>query len=146
AFSMKAMYRFLGPLLALSAITSTAVAQSGFEPAVIGYVTRGNSANDFDVNGYHILYTNKTKFSSHTTGQRGGPQAAGALYIGEAVTVFGKMNRSKHEIKATEVGFTALISDDLSGIAIVERVLSSVAGKLLVRADGYAIEINSASK
>jgi hypothetical protein len=78
--------------LALAALVS-AIAQTGFQPAVTGYVTRGNSANDFDANGYHILFTDKTKFSSHTTGRRRGPDAAGPLYIGEGVIVFGNEPR-----------------------------------------------------
>ena len=115
-----------------------------------GYVTRTVSLADFDVNGFHVIATRKTKLwvdgnphEKHT--------ATADPYLGQNVSVYGDLKKKKHEVIAEEVVFHAVDKTPLSGLALVDRVLSpatlgSSPTRLLVRADGYVILINSKTK
>jgi hypothetical protein len=119
-------------------------------PVIEGYVTRTVSLADFDVNGLHIVASKSAVFladapnkETHTT--RVDP------YLGQSVTVYGEVRKKKHEVIVDNVIFHAVDKTALSGIAIVDRVLSpSTPGsgpiRLLVRADGYFILLNATTK
>lgn len=146
------MFRPLVVLAVLSAISlSPAIAQSGSEPdapILEGYVTRAVSLSDLDVNGFHIQSQQKTVFgtTTHSDNQsivitRSEP------WLGESVSVFGKMDKRNHRIAATQIIFHLPDAHHLSGIAVIDRVFANgKPGEMLVRADGYRILINSSTK
>lgn len=112
-----------------------------------GYVTRAVSPLDFDVNGLRVLSNSKTKFSSEATHERGGPEASGSLYLGQFVSIYGKVSKHKHKIDATEIMFHSQVQSDLVGFAVIDRILSPLkSGEILVRADGYPIRIIPTTK
>jgi hypothetical protein len=119
-------------------------------PVVDGYVTREGPLTDFDADGFHILSTKKTK--AHMEGTPIDDSVdIGAIYFGESVSVFGKLERAKHRIIATEIIFHPVNQKPVGGFAIIDRVLSPAKsgggpGRLIVRADGYVILINSTTK
>ena len=146
--SLRAMtQRAFAAFALLSAFTiATGYAQQP-AAAVDGYVTRAVSAADFDQNGLKVVVTPRTKFSSDVTGHRGGPEAAGMLYVGEPVSIYGKPHRNEHLITATEIIFHAQAQSEVVGYAVIDRILSPLkSGEILVRADGYPIRINTATK
>jgi hypothetical protein len=115
-----------------------------------GYVTRTVSLADFDVNGFHVIATGKTKFWAD-----GNPHEKHTTivdpYLGQSVTVYGDLKKKKHELIAEDVVFHAVDRTPFSGVALVERILSpatpgSGPTRLLVRADGYVILTNSETK
>lgn len=116
----------------------------------VGYVTRTTSLADFDVNGFHVIASGKTKFWLDGANHQKNTTHIDP-YLGQAVSIYGDLKKKKHEVIAEEVVFHAVDKTPLSGFAIVDRVLSPATPgsgpiRLLVRADGYVILINSATK
>lgn len=139
--------RTFAAFVLLSAFTiATGYAQQP-AAAIDGYVTRAVSATDFDQNGLKVVVTPRTRFSSDVTGHRGGPEAAGMLYVGEPVSIYGKPHRNEHLITATEIIFHAQDQSEVVGYAVIDRILSPLkSGEILLRADGYPIRINTVTK
>ena len=137
-------------LLLFSATNAFPQAQEPIPVIPDGYVTHTVSLADFDVNGYHIVATRKTKFwadgnphEKHTT--------TANPYLGQSVTVYGDLKKKKREVVAEDIVFHAMDKTSLSGFALVERILfpanpGSGPTRLLLRADGYLILINSETK
>ncbi len=116
------------------------------DPAVDGYVTRASSLTDFDVNGYRIFTNAKTVFKTTLNGPEPATRSGGNAFFGEAVAVFGKIDDRHHTITATEVLFRQPRDHRLSGFAVIDRILATKQGELLVRADGYLIRINASTQ
>lgn len=116
-------------------------------PSVFGYVTRSVSLNDFDVNGVRVLTNDKTTINTYQNIRQGNPSVFGP-YFGQSVDVYGKLRKKKHEIVATDIVFHTFDKKEISGYAVIDRVLSpakTTAGqtRMVVRADGYSILITS---
>lgn len=148
------MVRWL-PLFLLLVILSASTVQSQQQdqtPIVEGYVTRVTSLSDFDVNSLHVIRGKKTTYRAESDD----PQWARVVvtdppYFGQAVSVSGDVKKNTHEILAIDVLFHKFDIAPRSGIALVDRVLTpAMPGnnplRLLVRADGYVILINSRTK
>jgi hypothetical protein len=116
----------------------------------VGFVTRTTSLADFDVNGFHVIVSGKTKLWLDGANHEKNTTHVDP-YLGQSVSIYGDLKRKKHAVIAEDVIFHAVDKTPLSGFAIVERVLSPATPgsgpiRLLVRADGYVILINSATK
>jgi hypothetical protein len=119
-------------------------------PVIGGYVTRAVSLADFDANGYRVIINKATMVRISGTGGKSFITTA-TPYFGQGVTIYGSLKEKKHRVIAEDVVFHPVDQSTLSGIAIVDRVLSSGnpvsgTGRLLVRADGYLILINAATR
>lgn len=146
------MVRPLVVLAVFSALVlNLAIAQSLTpDPALSGYITRCTSRADFDVNGQRVLIGPKTQFwegSTNPSAPRIMGGTVGDAFFGERVDIYGKLNRKKHTVEATEIVFLKLDPHTFSGIAIVDRILTPASsGNLTVRADGYPIRIDPATR
>jgi hypothetical protein len=135
-------------LSALAFDRSVAQSSSSLDPAITGYITRAASLSDFDVQGLAVVSTPKTKFAqSSGTDVYAARSTGGNAYLGEQVSIFGKIDRKKHRIQATEVIFLRPEPRTLSGLALVDQVLKAYQpGEAVLRADGYVIRINASTK
>jgi hypothetical protein len=113
-----------------------------------GYVTREVSPSDFDVNGIHIQSNEKTAFGKTAQPDRRIVEGGRSnLWIGEPVSIYGKMNKRTQSIAATGIVFHLQEPHKLSGDAIIDSILSPLkSGEVLVRADGYPIRIDQNTK
>lgn len=113
------------------------------DPALTGFVTHSVSISDFDVNGFHVVSDAKTQTFHGSLLKR---TTGGSAYFGEEVAIFGKINHKKQTIKASEIIFLEPEARQLNGIAVVDKILKPASkNTLLLRADGYVIEINSST-
>lgn len=142
--------------IAVSAVFSVillgqvAAAQDGSteaEPAISGYITRSVSRSDFDVNGLHIISTPTTVFMQTSGSDASFPRVTGGdVFLGEHVAIYGKTDSHKQSVKADKVVFYKPVPETLSGLAVVDRVLSPATSKeVLIRADGYPIQISAST-
>ncbi|HEU4635314.1 MAG TPA: hypothetical protein VFS41_04000 [Edaphobacter sp.] len=127
--------------------TSVSLAQtesSELTPALTGYVTRVASNSDFDVNAIHVIQNSKTEI---THGSIAGRTAGGSAFLGEQVSIYGRLDARKQTIQAKEIIFLSPRPDGLSGTAVIDRLLTSATnGQLLFRADGYLMQVHSSTK
>lgn len=116
-------------------------------PAIVGYVTAVTSSTAFDVNGTHILCDGSTQFSvMDAKGNDLILSTPGDRYIGQPVDVYGKANKKRYTIHATQVVTHPPDDVKLSGMAIIDDVPDNTAqakGERLLRADGYLILVTS---
>lgn len=143
------MVRPLVVLILLSVLVPhRAIAQSSaLTPALSGYITHVSSASDFDVNGLHVICTSSTQTFQGSTDPAIPRISGGEVFFGERVDLYGKIDRKKHEIEATKIVFRKFKPEVFSGLAVIDRILSSpTSGELMVRADGYRISINSSTQ
>lgn len=121
-----------------------AQAGSPSEPILTGYVTRGTTSVDFDVDGWTIHSDAKTTFSqSAGTNANVNRTTGGKVYLGERVSVFGKNNLKRHLVEAQEVVFLRPEPDTLSGLAVIDHIFPlDGSGTFLLRADGYVMSIS----
>src|ERR1700734_1238263 len=130
---------------------SAAPAQQQDEvPILEGFVTRVVSLNDFDVNGYRVVFNKDTAVFSQVN-DREWQTATAAPNLGQAATVTGEVNRKKQQLLAQKVVFHTPDLSTRSGIALVDRILvppqsGNSPSRVLVRADGYVILIQPTAK
>jgi hypothetical protein len=142
-----------GLLLLLLISSASNVRSQQREPTPVienGYVTRTTSLADFDVNGFHVIPSKKTMFLAPVNLHENQTTKADP-YLGQVVTIYGDLKKSKHQVIAERVLFPATDSTALSGFAIVDRIVlpagpATVPLRLLVRADGYVILIDATTK
>jgi hypothetical protein len=142
------------PLFLLLVILSASTLHSQQQdqtPIIEGYVTRVTSLGDFDVNGLHVIPGKETAYLAQDDDLHWAHVVTDPPYFGQAVSVRGDIKKKTHEIVAKEVLFHRLDTAPRGGIALVDRILMPVTPgnnplRLLVRADGYAILINSKTK
>ena len=143
-------FAVLASFSALVCLSGIAPAQTGGvdpTPAVSGYVTRISSPSDFDVNGLRVLFGPKTRTLLGSTDPYAPRITGGEAFFGERVDLYGRIDRKKHQIEATEIVFCKFKPEVLSGFAVIDRVLSSsTPGPLIVRADGYLIQIKPSAR
>lgn len=100
------MVRLSVVLAVFSAVcTSVSLAQtesSELTPALTGYVTRVASNSDFDVNAIHVIQNSKTEI---THGAIAGRTAGGGAFLGEQVSIYGRLDTRKQTIQAKEIIF-----------------------------------------
>jgi len=137
-------------LVILSAPTLHSQQREDQTPIVEGYVTRVTSLSDFDVNGLHVLPGKKTTYHAENNVHQT-HVVSDAPYLGQAVAVSGEVKKKTHQILAKDVVFHPLDTAPRSGIALVDRVLTSATPgnnplRLLLRADGYLILVNPNTK
>lgn len=120
---------------------------AGDEPAISGYITRSVSRSDFDVNGLHINSRPATIFMQSSGSDASSPRVSGGdVFLGEHVAIYGKMDSRRESIKADKVVFYKPMPETLSGLAVVDRILSpAISGNVLIRADGYPIQISAST-
>lgn len=137
----------LAVLFALAEPSSFSQSSSIDEPILTGYVTRGNTPSDFDVDGWTIRSDDKTTFyQSRGTSSIMNRESGGEVYLGERVSLFGKKDFKKHRIEAREVTFLRTDDDALSGLAIVDHLFPlDIGGFLVLRADGYVIKLDQST-
>lgn len=120
-------------------------------PTVDGYITRAVSGADFDVNGIHILCSEKTQIllriaPGESNTSQGCPQSP--PYVGEPMRVYGSRSKKEHAVKATRIELLQKPVGEVSGVAVIDAPPSqnptdkTVTG-LLVRADGYRIRMDA---
>jgi hypothetical protein len=119
--------------------------------AVEGYVTRAVSFADFDVNGLHIVAKPKAGFWTDTASHDVRQQTTVLPYLGQSVSVYGDLKKKKREVSAEDVVFHPVGKITLSGMAVVERIISpaqpgNTPPIILLRADGYLILLNASTK
>jgi hypothetical protein len=145
---------FCCTLLALTA----SWAQDAETPTIDGFVTRAASASSFDVNGFRILCGQQTLVAFATTAgkhetdwdsARGCPR--NAPYVGEHARIFGLVISKLHAIQAGQIQFLPPHAGSVAGSAVIDAVRARASTgarpeSLLVRADGYWIEITGKSK
>ena len=143
-------FAVLASFSALVCLSGIAPAQTGGvdpTPAVSGYVTRISSPSDFDVNGLRVLFGPKTRTLLGSTDPYAPRITGGEAFFGERVDLYGRIDRKIHQIEATEIVFCKFKPEVLSGFAVIDRVLSSsTPGPLIVRADGYLIQIKPSAR
>jgi hypothetical protein len=111
------------------------------DPIIDGYVTRGSSLEDFDVNGFHILLPSGEELYRLVRPEE--------VYLGEPLTVYGTLHRKARTISPTEI-LVRKEPDKFGGFAIIDHTVSSSTGiagspDFLFRADGYVISISSST-
>jgi hypothetical protein len=117
------------------------------EPILTGYITRAISLSDFDVNGIHVTANPDTQLRYGSTALRQAIDWSHPIYLGETVVIYGKFGKNRHEVVAKEILLRTPESRQLNGMAIIDRIFPSMKpALLLVRADGYLIQITSATK
>jgi hypothetical protein len=144
------MVRPLAFLVLLSALVPVgAIAQSDLDPTptLSGYVTRVSSPSDFDVNGLQVIHGPTTRTWQGSTDLSVPRISGGEAFFGEPVDLYGKIDRKKHQIEATKIVFRRFKPQVFSGFAVVDRILpASTPGELIVRADGYRIQIKASAR
>ena len=120
--------------------------------SLAGYVTRSVSGSDFDVNGYHILCNKKTRnaFESVNGTKVSGVGCPSAPpFIGEALIVYGPLNVGSSYFKASRIQSLRSGHHEIAGSAVIDATPAQDAtdsSSLIVRADGYRININGNTK
>jgi hypothetical protein len=142
------MVRRICVALAIFSALSATIAAGQDQPLPLeGFVTRAVSFADFDINGLHVLFNRKTRvrsgnvfFSDLAT--------SGSPYLGQSVSVVGKQERGKRQIKAEEIVFFSPAPErKLGGFAVIDHVISQPTSKeILLRADGYPILVNASTQ
>ncbi|MGA7522870.1 MAG: hypothetical protein WBW84_10330 [Acidobacteriaceae bacterium] len=130
-------------------LTAAAAAQdSDPVPALTGYVTRVNSAADFDVSGWHIVCgpeTKTTMLPQHPSRRHGYdsgcPQEPPR--IGLPAAVWGTLDRKQQAIQATQLDLGPVPLGNIFSYGIIEAILSQSPQSLIVRADGLTIRVDS---
>jgi hypothetical protein len=130
-------------LILLAALPS--LAQEADVPVLAGYVTRVDSAN-FDVNGTHVLLTDKTRILSRAAHSHSKILPSEFKpYLGQHLKILGNHDRKPHAITAARIELEAPQNARIAGSAIVDAVLDPpTAGDHLLRADGYRVLIPAA--
>ena len=137
--------------------SSVTAAQDWQHPDLDGYVTRAVSATDFDVNGIHILCSEKTlseepilSSGSRADNGKAGTQGCPARtpIVGTPMRVYGAMKRREHTLAATLIIASPIEPDEIGGSAVIDALANESSDGtrldgLLVRADGYAIRITA---
>ncbi len=139
---------FVCLVLALS--TGLLAQESADNPEIDGYITRVASPTDFDANGFRVLLEKTATYSENT---RMPDMVQSSIlsepkpYIGAHVQIFGKLDLSKHTIKANEVAFVTDAAElKVKGSALIDGIPPPLVGQAegkLVRADGYLIFLDS---
>ncbi len=110
-----------------------------------GYVTRVFSSNDFDVNGFRVLLRPKARLELKS-GKHKWKIAPADLrpYFGQAVEVYGKVDKSKVTVTAITLTLSAPVPHEVDGFGIIDSVLTGSDPKTehLLRADGYRVLIS----
>jgi hypothetical protein len=119
-------------------------------PVIEGYVTRTASLANFDVNGFHIVAGKTATFLTQIADKEN-RTTQDDPYLGQSVTVYGELKKNSREVIAERVIFHSANRQTLSGFAVVDSILSPAKPannpiKLLMRADGYLILVNAATK
>lgn len=125
--------------------TSTVWSEEPAPPVIAGYVTDVTSTTVFDVNGTHIRCTGQTELDRADDNDKElVSQTTQALFIGQAIDVYGSANKKTYTIVATKIIVHPAPSVQLSGTAIIDRIPDSPtqpSGERLFSADGYLILI-----
>ncbi len=112
-------------------------------PILTGYVTRAASGSDFDVNGIRIL-CDKNTMMGLPSGAGYRPGCPDDVYIGLRMDVYGHRKKKLHAIVAERLEIKPVPHGEVSGLAVIDAVSGAAApGTLQIRADGYAILIDS---
>jgi hypothetical protein len=118
-------------------------------PAINGYITRAVSRGNFDVNGIRVISTPRTEFVVKKVAADGSIRASGALYLGMPIQVFGDMNHNEHTVTAARVVMLEAESPTVvKGFGLIDRLLMPISSEgpgrqsILVRADGYAVQVD----
>lgn len=117
------------------------------EPAISGFITRSVSRSDFDVNGLHIISTPATVFMRTVESSASSLRVSGGdVFLGERVAIYGNTDSQRLSIKANKIVFYKPVPETLSGVAVVDRILSpATSNNVLIRADGYPIQISAST-
>jgi hypothetical protein len=111
-------------------------------PDIDGYITRVASPTDFDVNGFKVLLSGETHISEGSLKRSELITGDPSSYLGAHVLVFGKVERSKHSVRAERLLFLMSDGREVKGFGTIDGLPPSLPrqseGKL-VRADGYLI-------
>lgn len=134
------------PLLAAAFLTATSIspatyARSSSDAVAEGYITQVHPPSGFDVNGQRVELAPDTAF-----GLRNAPVVSGdrlwreRIQPGAYVWVIGSLNGRTKRAEADIVLFRADWDRRLSGLAVIDKVVSAGSEPVL-QADGYRIRI-----
>jgi hypothetical protein len=116
-------------------------------PAIAGYVTAITSPAIFGVNGMHVQCTGQTQLEqADASGEKLTTQTTQDRYLGQAIDIYGAVNKKTHTIVATKVIVHLVSPVKLSGTAIIDHVPADphqASGERLFSADGYRILITT---
>jgi hypothetical protein len=136
--------RFLFPTSALAFLASVAAAQTS--PILTGYVTAIGTPAEFGVDRSQVRCTATTRLTLVHDGDRVPVSGCPLRSLGEAVTVYGKRDKTSGIITAVLIESAAPADREVEGFAVIDRIVTApdASGSVTVSADGYSIAIPSA--
>jgi len=129
----------------VSCVSLQALAQDGYRTPVRGYITAVQSANDFEVDSWHIVVPPDAGFGligAKTTSSNS--PLRDAIRVGAYVKVLGSMNHHTHTATASGVYLRDDWDKKLAGLGVIYRVAGNSADPLYL-ADGYQIRLTPAT-
>jgi hypothetical protein len=110
-------------------------------PLLDGYVTRIGTPQEFDVSGVHVSCSPGTM--KRVSEMQSVADGCAPRVYGERLAIFGRRDKKTDTIVATQIDqIDTQIGETVSGFAVVDKVFSPT----LLRVDGYALQINPATK
>jgi hypothetical protein len=110
-----------------------------------GYVTAVHSPNSFDVNGEHATTAATTRYKLMGDKMKLTDSPLRAPQVGDYVWVVGGFDKQTGTSRARTLIFWDDLNQKLSGIAVIEAVVSTGAEPVF-EADGYRIRISTATE
>lgn len=130
------------PIL-LTLCVSAAVAQR--EPALDGFVTGPGTADRFQVNGSDVVCVPLRTLTSHQQGATlHGSRDCPQHRLGEHLLVYGSIN--KGTVEAEDITVVTPVDVPVEGAALTDMVVSRTSKEIVVRADGFLLEITPDTK
>ena len=141
----------VGAGLALLGLGAGACAQSKLDdPIVNGYVTAVNADGSFAVMGMPIRITPKTTIMVLVNKTTTVVDKVDAPYLGELISVWGKFDKKLKVVAAEYVHVEPPEPAKIAGKAMIDKALDEGAAagdaERLVRADGFALKLTTATK
>jgi hypothetical protein len=129
---------------ALAFLASVAAAQTS--PILTGYVTAIGTPAEFSVDRSQVHCTATTRLTLVHDGDRVPVSGCPLRSLGEAVTVYGKRDKTSGIVTAVLIESAAPADREIEGFAVIDRIVAApdASGSVTVSADGYSIAIPAA--
>ncbi len=143
------LQRIAGIAFVLGVCASAAAQGVLADPAVEGYITSITPQGNICVTGVTVTLTPKTRFYILSGKDKTAAPGLGTPYLGESVRLFGHFDKKTKSLTADYIHYWLPQPGKLAGKAIIDAAISAGANpdeERIVRADGYQLKINAASK
>ncbi len=134
-------YRLVFALAVALAAWRSAADQLPDTVTIRGDIRAVQSANEFDVAGYHVITPSDTQFVSFYGSKKDAVELRRCIEVGTYVEVSGLKDSSTHTVTAKKV----LVHDDadrkISGFGVIDRMVTTGAGPVYY-ADGFALRVS----